>query len=300
MSVVITYTHCPACGATDCQKVLAAKDYTVSKETFEIWQCPTCSLRFTQYAPAAASVGAYYQSEDYVSHTDTKEGLINQLYHGVRKITLQQKCKLIKKQTGSAKGMLLDVGAGTGAFAASMQQAGWLVTGLEPDAATRQRAKDLNNIVLEPAPLLYSLPAAAYDAITLWHVLEHVHDLKGYLQQFSLLLKPGGVLFIAVPNYTSHDAEVYKQYWAAYDVPRHLYHFSPAAVKELVQLYGLEVKKVKPMWFDSFYIAMLSEQYKHNKPGLMRAVFTGFVSNLKALFNMERCSSIIYIIHKKS
>lgn len=300
MSATITYTYCPACGAANCQNVLAAKDYTVSKQVFEIWHCASCSLRFTQNAPAADAVGAYYKSENYVSHTDTKEGFINQLYHRVRKITLQQKCKLIKKQTGLITGVLLDVGAGTGAFAASMQQAGWQVKGLEPDAATRKRAMDLHGITLDAAPALYHLPANTYDAITLWHVLEHVHDLKAYLQQLSQVLKPAGVLFIAVPNYTSHDAEVYKEYWAAYDVPRHLYHFSPASVRQLVQLFGMEVKAVKPMWFDSFYIAMLSEQYQNNKPGLIKALFTGLVSNIKTLFNNERCSSVIYIIRKKA
>ena len=177
-----------------------------------------------------------------------------------------------------------------------MQQAGWLVTGLEPDAATRQRAENLYGLHLQQTDTLFQLPATGFDAITLWHVLEHVHELHAYIEQIKLLLNHKGRALVAVPNYTSYDAQAYQKYWAAYDVPRHLYHFSPNAIRNLLQQHGLQLLAIKPMWFDSFYIAMLSEQYKNGKNNLVKAVWNGMLSNIKALFNKERCSSVIYVI----
>lgn len=292
----ITYKVCPVCNAPAIGHRLTAEDYTVSHQPFEIWECDNCHLRFTQHIPDAVSIGAFYQSEAYVSHTDTKEGIINKLYHFIRKRTLKGKLALMRSATGLQKGSILDIGAGTGAFANTMQQAGWTVTALEPDEATRQRAKELYGLTLQPVESLFQLSTAQFDAITMWHVLEHVHDLHGYVAQLKRLLKPGGRLFIAVPNYTSHDAAVYKQYWAAYDVPRHLYHFSPLSMQQLLQQYGLKVPDCKPMWFDSYYVAMLSEQYKKGHNNLVSATWNGLVSNIKAVFKKERCSSLIYVI----
>ncbi|HEY9362172.1 MAG TPA: class I SAM-dependent methyltransferase, partial [Chitinophagaceae bacterium] len=231
----IHYNLCPVCGSTHLTKVLTVKDYTVSKEDFQLWECATCSLRFTQDVPDEASIIPYYKSEEYISHTNTDKGLINTLYKAVRKLTLTQKRKLINRVTGLKKGVLLDVGSGTGAFAGEMQKHGWVVTGLEPDEGARKIAQKDFGINLEPADSFYQLPPASFDAITLWHVLEHVHDLHRYIAQLKILLKPAGKLLIAVPNYTSLDADIYKEFWAAYDVPRHLYHFSPAAMRKLAE-----------------------------------------------------------------
>jgi len=296
---IIQVATCPVCGSASIEKKLVAEDYTVSHQVFEIWQCAACSLRFTQNTPDPESIGNFYQSDAYISHTDTSEGFINKLYHTVRRKTLQRKLRLVEKATALQKGTLLDIGAGTGAFANAAQSAGWDTTGLEPDADTRERAAALYKINLQAADMLFREAPGSFDAITLWHVLEHVHDLHEYMTQIKKLLKDRGRLLIAVPNYTSHDATVYQQYWAAYDVPRHLYHFSPAAVEKLLQLHGLELLALKPMWYDSFYISMLSEQYKNGKNNLVKAVFNGVSSNITALFNRRRCSSVIYIVGKK-
>ncbi len=298
MDALINYTHCPACGAHAIQKVLTAKDHTVSGSVFGIWECGHCSLRFTQAVPDEASIGQYYQSEAYISHTNTSKGLINKLYHFVRGITLKRKRKLVQSVTGRNTGQLLDLGAGTGVFAAFMQQSGWQVMGLEPDPAARQKAQALNNVSLHDAAQLFRLPVSHFDVITMWHVLEHVHRLHEYLEQVKLLLKPGGVLLIAVPNYTSYDAGHYGEYWAAYDVPRHLYHFSPASMRALLNSHGLQLKGTRPMWFDSFYVSLMSEQYKTGRPGYLKGFFTGLRSNRKAMQQKERCSSLIYIIGK--
>lgn len=227
MGAIVTYAECPGCKSQSIAKALVCKDYTVTGDLFEIWECSRCTLRFTQHVPDAASIGAWYQSADYVSHSDTKKGIVNRLYHIVRSYTLGSKRKLVEKVTGKTTGTLLDVGAGTGAFAHTMQSGGWEVTGLEPDTTARGNALKNYGLTLNTLEHLAFMPVNTLDVITLWHVLEHVHDLNGYLDTFLRILKPGGKLVIAVPNYTSKDAEIYNRYWAAYDVPRHLYHFPP-------------------------------------------------------------------------
>jgi 2-polyprenyl-3-methyl-5-hydroxy-6-metoxy-1,4-benzoquinol methylase len=190
------------------------------------------------------------------------------------------------------------VGSGTGYFAAEMKNAGWLVTGLEPDDEARRMAAEIHGIQPDPVQELFDLPQNSFDMITLWHVLEHVHELKRYIKQFRDLLKENGKLFVAVPNYESHDAKVYKEYWAAYDVPRHLYHFTPNSMKQLMETAGLKVVSIKPMWFDSFYVSLLSSKYKNGSTNWPGALWTGLRSNMKAIANVRKCSSVIYIIGK--
>lgn len=298
MSKKIHFSQCPVCSSDKIAPVFNVTDYTVSREEFSIWECSNCSFRFTQDIPDQQSINRYYQSEDYISHSDTGQGIINTLYHRVRKKTLVSKRKLIQNATGLRKGNILDVGAGTGAFLNEMKAALWNTTGLEPDAGARDMAARLYRTELNNSDKLFDLPHDNYDAITLWHVLEHVHEMDNYLQQFKKLLKPNGRLFIAVPNYTSHDASVYKQFWAAYDVPRHLWHFSPASINSLMEKHGLKITGCKPMWYDSFYVSLLSSKYKSGKPNFPGAAFTGLLSNLYALFNVKKCSSVIYIISR--
>jgi 2-polyprenyl-3-methyl-5-hydroxy-6-metoxy-1,4-benzoquinol methylase len=232
---------------------------------------------------------------DYIYHSNTRQGLINSLYHLVRNRTLASKYKLIKRSTGLEKGFHLDIGAGTGAFVRYMNQLGWESEGIEPDETARRSAMEHHQTSLMPVEVFESLIKGRYDAISLWHVLEHVHDLYPYLHHIRDLLKPGGLVFIAVPNYTSYDAAKYGADWAAYDVPRHLYHFSPASMHWLLNAAGFQPKLKIPMWYDSYYISMLSEKYKRGSASLIKGSFTGTISNLKAFLNNEKCSSLIYI-----
>jgi SAM-dependent methyltransferase len=297
MNSIIRYTHCPACGSSSINPVLSTKDYTVSGESFPIWQCDSCSLRFTQDVPGIDRIGGYYKSENYISHTNISKGVINRLYQIIRKKTLKQKRKLVCKLTGKKQGELLDVGSGTGAFVNEMRQNGWQVVGLEPDPDARRIAREIN-CELKNVDELFNLPENSFDAITLWHVLEHVHDLQNYLQQLKALLKQDARLIIAVPNYTSFDASIYKEYWAAYDVPRHLYHFSPVSMKLLIEKHGMRIIDYRPMWFDSFYVSLLSSKYKNRRTNWLAATWIGFRSNLKAMSEGKKCSSVIYIISK--
>lgn len=278
---------------------MACEDHTVTHQVFEVWACRACSGRFTQDVPDAGTIGPFYSSEAYISHSDTSKGLISKLYKTARRFTLRSKQGLLQKLVGKGSHSLLDVGCGTGAFAHTMQQAGWQVTALEPDEGARNMAAQLYGLHPQTAEQLYHLPASRFDAITLWHVLEHIHDLHGYFKKFGEILKPNGSLVIAVPNYTSTDAAHYDKYWAAYDVPRHLYHFSPESLRQLARLHGFEVVQTKAMWLDAFYIAMLSEQYMHGGHRLVSACWQGMRSLLQTISNREKASSVIYVLRKK-
>lgn len=275
---------------------MQAQDYTVSKKFFAICHCNQCQHRFTNPVPAQDEIGPYYKSEDYVSHTNTSKGFIHGLYQTVRKITLKRKRSLVKNTTGKQKGTLLDVGSGAGAFLATMQSSGWTCLGLEPDADARAVSKSDFGVEAQPIEELFQLNPSSYDAITMWHVLEHVHALDSYMQQLKALLKPDGRLHIAVPNYQSFDAQVYQAKWAAYDVPRHLYHFCPDSMRSLIQRHGLQMVRTKRMPFDSFYVSMLSE--RNTGASFVKGVWIGWCSWWMALFKKERCSSLIYVIQK--
>lgn len=296
---MINYTSCPNCGSGDIYYLFSAKDNTVSGEEFEIWECKNCSLRFTQNIPDQENIGRYYQSENYISHSDTTDGLVNKLYHLVRKRTLLKKQKLVEITTKKTHGSIMDLGAGTGAFLNTMKSAGWDTTGLEPDTIARKKARELYGLNLKESNGLFSLAAESFDAITLWHVLEHVHQLHEYMIRFSGLLKKDAKLFIAVPNFTSKDAAIYKKYWAAYDVPRHLYHFSPKSMEVLLNTHGFNLEKIEPMWYDSVYVSMLSEKYKNGKANNLAALINGVSSNVNAFFDKLKCSSLIYIASPK-
>lgn len=295
---MVNYNQCPACKSIDVFPKLEAQDYTVSNEKFSIWHCANCTIRFTQDVADQSGIGKYYQSDNYISHSDTKTGFVNSLYHSIRKFTLNLKKLLVQNQTQLKSGTILDIGCGTGAFLNTMKETGWKITGLEPDETAIKKAKLLYQIQPQSPSELFNLSDQQFDAVTMWHVLEHVHQLNEYLFQLRKILKDNGTLIIAVPNYTSFDAQFYKETWAAYDVPRHLYHFSPKSMEMLVKRYGMKVKTIRPMWFDSYYVSMLSEKYKDNKLGLIRAVIIGNISNVLCLFNKRKCSSVIYVIQK--
>ena len=296
MSNLIHYTLCPVCGSAGISKIFKVKDNTASQEYFDIYHCSSCQVRFTQNAPSEASINEYYKSDNYISHSDTSKGFINRLYQTVRNISLNQKRKLIEKTTGLGNGHLLDVGSGTGYFAAAMQKGGWHVTGLEPDAGARDIAARQHALQLMPVDELFNLAENKFDAITLWHVLEHVHNVKKYIITFKKLLTDTGKLFIAVPNYTSYDSLSYGSNWAGYDVPRHLYHFTPQTMQWLMKECGLKIIGIRPMWFDSFYVSLLSSKYKNGNPNWVGAIWTGLISNFNAMNDVKKCSSVIYII----
>jgi len=288
---------CPVCSNSHNYFALKVKDHSVSGELFDIFECSRCSLRFTYPMPPGDKIGIYYESEDYISHSNTRKGLINTLYHSVRHRTLAVKFHHIEKWTGLKMDHHLDIGAGTGAFVQYMNIHGWKSQGIEPDDKARDLALTHHNTRLLPAAMFDTFLPETFDAISMWHVLEHVHELYPYMHQVKKILKPRGLVFIAVPNYTSYDSAKYGAFWAAYDVPRHLYHFSPESMKWLLSAAGFQLKVMIRMWYDSFYISLLSEKYKNGQSSLPNGCMTEVISKLKAMNNKRRCSSLMYVAY---
>jgi 2-polyprenyl-3-methyl-5-hydroxy-6-metoxy-1,4-benzoquinol methylase len=286
--------NCPVCGGQNHEHFLTCTDHSFSQKEFEIVCCSGCGFKFTNPRPDEKSIGQFYRFADYVSHTDSKKGLINSLYHLVKKYALKQKLKLVKKHFGKEK-TLLDYGCGSGDFLGYVLANGVNGFGLEQDDTTRQKAIEKYNATII-SPKEFSADLKRYEIITLWHVLEHLHHLNKDIEQLKNHLADNGRLIIAVPNPASYDAKFYDRYWAAYDVPRHLYHFEKETVKQLFEKHGFAVETIKPMLFDSFYVSMLSE--KHRKGNLLRALFIGLISNIKAL-GKQNHSSLIYILKRK-
>lgn len=294
---MLTIDKCLVCGSNQFEPFLVCKDYTVTNENFNIVSCKQCNFKFTNPRPADSMLGNYYRAESYVSHTNSKKGLINKLYHIVRSYTLKQKIKLVSNYV--SRGTILDYGCGTGMFLAQCKKAGWETLGLEPDASARQIAAEQNlNLFADKGTLQLHLAEKDFDCITLWHVLEHVIDLNDTLAFFKHKLKSGGALIIAVPNYKSFDAEYYKEYWAAYDVPRHLYHFDLESIKRLLENGGFKLVKTLPMKFDSYYVSMLSEKYKTGRVNLAQAIKIGMRSNTRAKESNSYSSTIYVFQHK--
>lgn len=293
---MFNYTKCPVCRNQSFSKFLSCKDYTVSQETFSIVNCDSCGFKFTNPIPNISDLGNYYKSEDYISHTNTKRGAISRLYHLVRNYTLRKKLNLISSYV--SRGTILDYGCGTGMFLNTMKRAGWKTYGMEPDSGARSLAEGMGLVISrDKDELELKAVEVKFDAITLWHVLEHVTDLDETLKYFSRQLNPNGIVIIAVPNHISLDAKHYGEFWAAYDVPRHLYHFEPKTMEALLVNSGFKLIDKHPMKFDSFYVSMLSEKYRSGAINYLKAFWIGLRSNLNAKEPGEY-SSVVYVFKK--
>jgi 2-polyprenyl-3-methyl-5-hydroxy-6-metoxy-1,4-benzoquinol methylase len=284
---------CPGCGSSSLSFKINVVDHFLTKDSFTIHECLSCKLQFTSSRPSESDISSYYNSEEYVSHSSSNKGFINKIYKRVRNITLRKKVMLLT-EVGSKK-MVIDIGAGTGHFVKVMKLAGFEATGLEPDADARRVALTENNVVLQDISSLKDIPKSSVDTITMWHVLEHVYHLVKDLEHIHSILKQDGLFVVAVPNHTSYDAKHYQGFWAAYDVPRHLYHFSPDSIKNVVEKCGFSLVSIHPMKFDSFYVCMLSEKYKGGS--LLSAFVHGLMSNRRAKGNTY--SSQIYVFRKR-
>jgi len=295
---VFSITKCPVCGSNQFKPFITCTDFFVTGENFEIRKCLGCGFKFTANVENEETIGHYYQSEEYISHSNTSKGLVNAVYHKVRNYMLGRKRGLVKKATGLKTGRILDVGTGTGFLLNEMKYHGWQVTGTEISDNARAFSKKEFGLEIHEPDQLFQFEKESFDAITLWHVLEHIHNLDENMAAFSKLLKPGGKLIIAVPNPTSYDARHYREFWAAYDVPRHIWHFGPEQMKQFGEKHGFKLVRTSPMPFDAFYVSLLSEKYKKSKFAFIRGMFHGKISWLKSLVNTERCSSVVYVFSK--
>lgn len=290
---------CPVCGSKELIPFLTCKDYLATQETFEIIRCKTCGFALTQDFPSEDVIGRYYDAPEYVSHSDTQKGIINTLYHWARKIALKSKAKIVLDNASVKTGTLLDVGSGTGYFLDKMKEKKWIVTGVEKSDAARMYAKQKFDINCQNSEYLYEVAGKTKDVVTLWHVLEHLEHLNTVMEHLRKIIKDDGTVVIALPNKDSFDAAHYEQCWAAYDVPRHLWHFSPSDFIHLADRHQFNVVDVRPMYLDAFYISMLSEKSKGTFLGSLVGLIKGGIFFLRSLGNKRRCSSLIYILKKK-
>lgn len=292
--------ECPVCGQTIDRQLLECKDHMVSGERFSLLSCSHCQFITTDPLPSEEEMGKYYLAEEYVSHSDTKKGMVNKLYHIIRKRNTKNKLQLVNRQA-EKKGTLLDVGCGTGYFLSVCQSDGWQTEGVEVSDIARGTAEE--RIAQKIYPSIASLLATGkrFDLITLWHVFEHLQDINHSIEALKSLLNTKGTLVLALPNPASYDAAHYQQYWAAYDVPRHLSHFCPATLRTFLEKHDLELIESYPLRFDAYYISMLSEGLKGRGKltSLLNGFYYGHASNRKAS-GSKNYSSVVYVIKRKS
>lgn len=287
---------CPICRNQHFKNALTCKDYTTTGETFQIISCTNCGLGITSPRPPSSAISQYYASEKYISHTGGNKSAFDTVYRAARIFTNHRKAQLLR--TFAREKTVLDFGCGTAAFLQHLKERKWTVDGVEPSSnANRTATAVLNQPIFKTIDEVHK----TYHAITLWHVLEHIHDPEKILTKLNDRLHPQGHLFIAVPNPASFDAQHYKSFWAAYDVPRHLWHFTPANMASLLQQQGCKLTKIVPMKLDAFYVSILSERYQNPNASAFSQNVKGVVNGLKSNWLARKnrnFSSLIYIASK--
>lgn len=295
----VNITACPLCGGEHLERALTCVDHCASGEAFYLCRCQDCGFVFTQDFPAEDEIGRYYETPDYISHTDTRRGLVNTLYHWVRAYMLGRKARLVERVAHRHEGRLLDIGTGTGYFADTMQRRGWQVDAIEKNEGARQFAAGHFGLEVKPETALDTLEEGAYDVITLWHVMEHLETLDQTWERLYNLLSDRGMLVVAVPNCASADADRYGAYWAAYDVPRHLWHFTPDTMQRFGAKHGFILAERQPMPFDAFYVSILSERHMRRSCAFVRGMFSGVLAWFSSLVRKDRSSSMIFVFRKQ-
>ena len=295
---LITYSECPWCASPNISAFIRADDRSGKGSPFTIFECQDCSFHFTQNVPDPEHIAPYYDFQEYISHSDTQSSLTDKLYHSVREYMLSRKFRLIKKYHHGNHQRILDYGSGTGYFLNKMASKGWEVSGVEIDDDARELSIKNFKVTVQ-APHQFSASSETYDVITLWHVLEHLYDFKEKIQDFHDWLRPGGLLVLALPNHLSLDAKILGKDWAAYDVPRHLWHFNPAIIKQMAKKYNFKFIGSHNMPMDAFYVSILSNQIlKNNFTAVIKGAFVGLISNLNSMIFPGKSSSHIYVLRK--
>jgi len=289
--------NCPVCKNEAFNDLLTCRDFSVSKEDFKIVSCENCEFTFTNPRPENGDLDNYYLSDNYISHTNKSRGGFETLYQIVRKYAVWQKLRLLKQFSVSKNH--LDIGCGTGEFLNACKNSGFKTTGIEPSEIARTQAINNYKLSVSENTNLAQYSKESFNTISMWHVLEHVPNLNETIKNLSQILEKNGSLIIAVPNYKSWDAGYYKQYWAAWDVPIHLWHFSSDSTNRIFQNHGFKLVKTKGMIFDSFYVSILSEEYKKGRKKFILGFFIGIISNLIGFLTKRGFSSTIYVFQKQ-
>ena len=296
---IINHDKCPLCKSSAIKKRFACTDHFATGEVFDIFECTDCHFAFTQNVPDENEIGKYYESPTYVSHSNTSKGITNKLYHLVRRIMLRRKTHLVERLTLLKNGKILDYGAGTGFFARAMAKKGWEVTAIEKSEKARELAKENYGFEMHPIEALDNIKDRELDVVTMWHVMEHIQDLDKIWSELYRILDDTGIAVIAVPNNKSYDAQKYGNHWAAYDAPRHLWHFTPSTIMRWGEKHGFLLERQCTMPFDGFYISMLSEKHKGSRMHMIKGFWSGLKGWIAQTKKRSASSSIIYVFRKK-
>lgn len=263
-------------------------DYFLSKEKFFVQKTSTPGVLET--SPKPKSIKKYYASSKYLSHNKEKT-LFAWVYFFFKKISIASKVRTIKSFKKNFIS-LLDYGAGDGFFVHSLRQKKIDAVGYDPFFKYNEKGMYNDPNFFKKNNL------NKFDIITMWHSLEHTQSYSQALENAKSMLSDKGVLIVACPNYKSFDSEYYKRYWAGYDVPRHLWHFSPKGMRVVFSSLGFELLKTKGMFWDPFYVSMVSEKYKSSKLWFIKGFFVGLASCLASIFN-KNPSSVVYVAKKR-
>jgi 2-polyprenyl-3-methyl-5-hydroxy-6-metoxy-1,4-benzoquinol methylase len=295
---MIHHNICPLCLSQEIPHFLSCTDHFVTGEVFNICKCLKCGFTFTQDYPEESETSRYYESEEYISHSDSKKGITGKAYQFIRNIMLNRKKRIVRKMTGLSTGRILDIGSGTGYFLNAMKKSGWQIQGIEISSGAREYAASKFKIDTINPEKITTLSSGSYDCITLWHVLEHFHEPYKFMEEISRLINTEGVVIIALPNSNSFDSEYYGKKWAAYDVPRHLWHFNPSTFALFAAKNNFSITEKHYLPFDVFYISILSEKYRRSGFPLISGILDGLRFSIRALYNKSGNSSVIYILRK--
>lgn len=290
---------CPACGASETVDLFYTRDHLVSGREFLIRRCNACGMGWTAGPPSESDAGAYYLSEEYISHTDIKKSLSDYLYHLARGFMLGRKKRLVISVTGKNTGVLVDIGSGTGYFPAYMNKKGWQATGIEISEAARKYSADMFGLKAVTPSEIKNLQAGSADCITFWHVLEHLYNPEEWLEEVLRILKQEGKCIIALPNFASADSVWFGNKWAALDVPRHLWHFTQRSVEFFAERNGFYCEKTVSLPLDLFYISILSYRNQGTRLPLLRGLLTGAFLAVRSFFRKDKSSSLVYVLTKR-
>tara|TARA_B100000902_G_scaffold12252_1_gene14932 strand:- start:66760 stop:67647 length:888 start_codon:yes stop_codon:yes gene_type:complete len=293
---MLNKTKCDVCNNDKFEIYLKSKDFSVSNENFNIVKCNKCNFAFTNPRPNDECLGKYYISDHYISHNNTSKSIFDKTYQFVRKYTLKIKYKIINSIKN--KGSILDIGCGTGEFLNKFKEKGWKCKGIEPSKIARNIANKNYKLNIKEENNLNNL-TECFDIITMWHVLEHVADLNNTISNLYRIINDNGKIIIAVPNIESFDAKIYGKYWAAYDLPIHLSHFSKKSITKIFENHKFNLIGTKNMFFDAYYISILSEEFKNGKKNIIKSFINGSISNIIGLITKRGTSSKIYIFEKR-
>lgn len=296
---MVHHNTCSLCLSSRIVSHLQTTDHFLSRESFELFRCPDCGFIFTQDHPDEKNIGKYYESENYISHNESAKGFSSWLYRFSRNLMVKKKKEIVSRFTRLNGGRILDIGSGNGFFLSVIKDSGWIAEGIEINDKARNYSASRFGLKIIPPDQISSVPSASYDCITMWHALEHFEDPIGLASEIKRILKPGGSFIVALPNCSSFDGMYYKNFWAAYDVPRHLWHFTPPTFKMFAEKTGFQIKKIQSLPLDVFYICILSEKYKGSGFHFLKGIIKGKWFFTRTIFNKEKSSSLIYFLREK-